>query len=227
MTATVSRVKCLEECKRKYFFQYIEKIPVKQTEALSKGSKIHSLFENFENPNKDSEYFNVFENFKNSEIFKNFEEDILNGQREVQIGIKIENSKLIPCDYSDTSAVFRGKIDLLNENKIIDYKTGKYVSLVNQDWTQLEWYAIWLFLNSNYKEIKISYLYVEQNQVNTRVYLREELESLIKNFLERIKNQFAFERDPKNIPSRSWKCDYCQFREECDKDFIGDLDELF
>ena len=227
MIATVSKVQCLNDCKRKFYFQYIEKIPVEQTKALKKGSNVHSLLENIENlKEEDTEEFKIVLNFKNSDLFKKYEDVILNSEREKGIGIKIEAGKLVPCEFSDEKAIFRGRIDLLGKDTIIDYKTGKFKD--NQDFTQLEWYAIWLFLkNPDLGKIKISFLYVEHLKENSKVYYKENLKNLIKNFLEQIKPVFAFEREPKNIPNRTWKCDYCQFKSECDKDFLGDLNELF
>lgn len=207
---SLSKVQCFEQCPLKYRLKYIDKVETERNVACKRGSEIHKVFEHLDNPEM-TKGVSVVENFLNSEIGKELLPIIENAQKEVKFGI---DKELKPSKYSPKS-LFGGIIDLLNENHILDYKTGKAKTYNEQDWTQLTWYAIWLFLNSDYEEIKITYIYVEHNVYNSKVLYRKDLENMIKEMLLRFKNLKDFENNPTDKHCKSYLCDWCDCKKHC------------
>ena len=219
---SVSRIQCFNQCKYKFRLSYIDKVEQERFDFFKKGSKIHSEFEKLARENIDSvktspDSSTVVKNFLVSTTGKKHLETILDSQREVRVGLKIEDNKVIPCGYNDKDCFFHGIIDVLNlkEKTILDYKTGSRKTYKDQDWTQLEYYSAWLFLNSDFDEIKISYLYVEHNHENSKVIKREELNGILKRILTNAIEIKAFNENPSEEHNVSWMCEYCSCKKHC------------
>ena len=140
-----------------------------------------------------------------------------------KIGLDIKDNKIIPCAYSN-KCLFRGVIDVLNGNNILDYKTGKYRD--KPDWKQLAYYAIWLFLSSDYDTVNLSYLYVEHNKENSMTIHRDNLDIMLKSLIQRIKAVKEYEDNPQEIYNPSYLCDYCGVRKYC-KMNVDNLENQF
>ena len=80
---SLSKIQCFEQCPLKYKFTYIDKIKTIPNSALSKGSKVHYIFENldnidyFKNTQDESvlKALNVAYNFLDSELGKRHKEE--------------------------------------------------------------------------------------------------------------------------------------------------------
>lgn len=217
---SLSKVQCYESCPMKYKFQYIDKIKPTQTEALAKGSKIHSILENIDNfidnQTKDPEY-DIVNKFIKSDEFNSIKEFVQNGEKEVAFGIDAANGKLVPSQYSN-DVLFRGKIDVLYKNNILDYKTGKFKTFEEQDWTQLKWYTVWFFLKyPEYNSVNISYVYVEHNRINTITVTKDEIEYIVNDMLLRIKNVAVAESKPITKCNKSVLCGWCSYMLKCEE----------
>ena len=214
---SVSRIQCFNQCKYKFRLSYIDKVEQERFNFFKKGSKIHSEFEKLTRENIESPHSQVVKNFLVSTTGKKHLETILDSEREVRVGLKIEDNKVIPCDYNDKDCFFHGIIDVLNlkEKTILDYKTGSRKTCKDQDWTQLEYYSAWLFLNSDFDEIKISYIYVEHNHENSKVIKREELNGILKRILTNAIEIKKFNENPSEEHNVSWMCEYCSCRKHC------------
>lgn len=217
---SLSKVQCYESCPMKYKFQYIDKIKTEQTKALAKGSKIHNILENIDNfidAQKDDSEYDIVNSFIKSEAFESIKEYIQFGEKETAFGIDIVDNQLVPTEYNN-KVLFRGKIDLLYKNNIIDYKTGKAKTYDEQDWTQLKWYAIWFFLKyPEYNDVNISYVYVEHNHINTLTINRSELNSIINDMILRIRNVTIGESKPITKCNKSVLCGWCSYMLLCEE----------
>ncbi len=220
---SVSKVQCFEQCPLKFKLTYIDKVEIERSEALKKGSSVHSVFENLGKPangQETSEAVSVVEKFLKSPTGLKYLPTILKAKKEVRVGLKKADdlkkaeAGLEPCAYSK-KALFGGIIDLLFENHILDYKTGKAKTYEEQDWTQLTWYAIWLFLTTDYNEVTISYIYVEHDQVNEKTLYRKDLKAMITSMLSRMVAIKKFEDNPSDEHKSSWKCSFCGCRKHC------------
>ena len=210
---SLSKIQCFEQCPLKYRLKYIDKVETERNIACKRGSSVHHIFENldiletFRNP-ENEDALKVVDNFLNSEVGKSLLPIIKNAQKEVKIGLNKGEGTLVPSKYS-RNCLFGGIIDLLNGNHILDYKTGKSKAYDEQDWSQLNWYAIWLFLASDYEEIKITYIYVEHNTENTKILKRSDLNSMMIDMLSRFKNVKQFEEHPTDKQCKSYLCEWC------------------
>lgn len=214
MTFSVSKIQCFKQCKYKYRLQYIEKVEQEHFEFFKKGSNVHKMFETF--TVSDTGTDNVVSRFFNSEVGKKYFKTIVNAEKEVRIGLKIVNGQIVPCEFKDSDAFFHGIIDVLNDNVILDYKTGRKKSFKDQDWMQLMYYAAWLFLkHPEYNEVKISYLYVEHNCENTVTIKRTHVNEILKKMLTNVIEITKYEGNPNEEHKCSWSCDYCSCRGSC------------
>lgn len=226
---SLSKIQCYETCPMKYKFQYIDKIKQELTKALAKGAKIHNILENLDNfidnQTRDEEY-DIVNDFIKSPLFESISKEVQLGEKEVAFGIDIIDGKLVPTEYNN-KVLFRGKIDLLYKNRIFDYKTGKFKSYDDQDWTQLKWYAIWFFLkHPEYDEVHISYLYVEHCLHNSMTIRKSEIADITKDMLLRIRNVTIGESKPITKCNKSVLCGWCSYMLLCeeieDKEPISD-----
>lgn len=203
---SLSKINCLKQCPMKYKLTYIDKVKQERSDALIKGSSIHEALEHVDTANK------FVATFFNSDIGRKYHDIIIDADKEVRIGLDISNGVLIPCRYSN-SCLYRGVIDVLNRNYIIDYKTGRYHE--NPDWSQLAYYAAWLFLNSDYDEIHISYLYIEHDLEKSMTLHRKILNDILRYLIQDLQMVKEYDENPVERYNTSPLCDYCGVRNHC------------
>lgn len=207
-SSCVSKIQCYEGCHYKYRLLYIDNVKQLDNPVFERGKILHFILENIK-------YFDIVRGFFDSDIGKVYYPLICSGDKEKRIGLKLYDGKLTCCDFNDPACLIRGIIDVLNANAIVDYKSGKYVEYSNQSWLQLEFYALWLFLNSDYDEINVSYVYIEHNKVNSRIIKRTEMNDIIRKILTRISDIIKFEKSPDESHNITKLCDYCGARNSC------------
>lgn len=208
------------KCPFKFKLTYIDKLKFPSTNInLEKGRYIHKYLENYILKKEEPEFkFELsskqnIENYKkivkdfinlNSNFFKNLSESV---KVEKSFGIKIKDGDLIPCEYFDKKCILRGKIDLIQNNNIIDWKTGKIPLQVKPD--QLKLYALWTFLKyPEINKINTNFVYIEQKTVKKFTFYRKDLPSLKKYFISEIKKIENTKDFKKNF---SPLCFYCIF----------------
>lgn len=215
MAYSVSRINTFKSCPNCYKLGYLDNVEKEPpTPALIKGSKTHKAFEMLDESNP------IVHNFANSRFSGIYNTIIVPSQKEVKIGIKIDNGKLIPCDFDDESCDFHGIIDVLYKNVILDYKTGKVPE--KADWKQLAYYALWLFLASDYDTIIVTYQYVEHDTDKTLELSRSHLPALQLALLRDINMLREYDKNPVETYHVSWKCRFCSVRKHC-KRFLDNL----
>lgn len=211
-----SKIATYNQCPKKFDFKYIQKIeePIKNKEALLKGKCIHSLIENYPNLSDNSlvpKYIDIFENFLKTKY-----KVLLDIEHVSEEGIGLDKN-LNPTDYKN-GELFRGFIDyyaFINENTmiIVDWKTGKAKDLKYQDFTQVMFYALYMFLKyPKLEKIKAMFIYVEHNTDNSIIFERKFLENYKINFLENIKN-IEFDNNFNKKPQRL--CEWCGYKDIC------------
>lgn len=230
MGKSISKIQCYEQCKNKYKLTYIDRVPLEEQPHLNKGKKIHSILEDFDN-------FEIVYNFISSDLGKQYFDIIKNAEKEVKIGLKVQNSQLVSCDFNDPNCLFHGVADIVYNNVICDYKTGKAKEYEYQDWLQLEAYALWMFINKDYDEVKVSYLYVEHNKENSKIIKKSEVNEIAKKLLTKIKNVIDYDKAPVEDFNVTALCDYCQcnryckkyalLQKQCNSACINSLEDLF
>lgn len=224
MSFSFSSLSLYNTCPFAYKLSYIDKIEPVRSTALVKGSNVHSILEKFPDFIASKEFkFNenlIVSNFLNSEIGNYFKDVLLNKKtaREFKFGLtkNFENDT-----FKDS--FFHGIIDLIffenDELNLCDYKTGKYKE--NQDFSQLLTYSLFF---KNYDKIKINYLYVEHNKVNSKIVTKEDIENA-QNFI--IKTTDIISEDKVFKRNCGKQCAWCQFSEKCDEMLLTELRSVF
>ena len=214
MSFSFSSLSAYNTCPFSYKLAYIDKVKPVRSTALVKGSNVHSILEKFPDFIASKEFkFNenlIVSNFLNSEIGNYFKDVLLNKKtaREFKFGLtkNFENDT-----FKDS--FFHGIIDLIyfdnDELNLCDYKTGKFKE--NQDFSQLLTYSLFF---KNYDKIKINYIYVEHNKVNSKVVTKEDIEKT-QDFI--IKTTDIISEDKVFKRNCGKHCAWCQFSEKCDE----------
>ena len=213
MSFSFSSLSLYNTCPFAYKLSYIDKVKPVRSTALVKGSNVHSILEKYPEIQEKEYKFNenlIVSNFLNSEIGNYFKDVLLNKKtaREFKFGLTrdFENDT-----FKDS--FFHGIIDLIffenDELNLCDYKTGKYKE--NQDFSQLLSYSIFF---KNYDKIKINYLYVEHNKINSKIVTKKDIENA-QNFI--IKTTDIILQDKTFRRNCGKHCSWCQFSEKCDE----------
>ena len=225
MSFSFSALSAYNTCPFSYKLSYIDKLKPVRSSALVKGSNVHSILENYpEIQEKEYKYHEdkITEQFLNNCILNNISlKEILTKRksaREFRFGLtrNFEND-----NFKDS--FYHGIIDLIyfdnDELNICDYKTGKYKE--NQDFSQLLTYSLFF---KNYNKIKINYLYVEHNKINSKVVTKEDIEKT-QDFIIKTTDIILQDKDFKrNCGSH---CAWCQFREKCDEMLEDCISSIF
>ena len=220
MQFSYSKISTYKQCPYKFKLLYIDKIgkPV-VNEALIKGSKIHSLLENYEsvinqyteNP-QNLEYLGIVLEFAKSDIGH----DILNKQSIREHCVKFDKDLNANDSLSKKETYLIGYIDRINLSsgiELIDYKTGKYKDPKFQDFEQLSIYGLYMF--SKYPDIEsilLRYVYVEHCRENSKLITRADsaiIKQLLINDLNQIQNEVEYPKKPQKL------CDWCEFVDLC------------
>lgn len=224
MSFSFSSLSLYNTCPFAYKLSYIDKIKPIRSTALVKGSNVHAILEKFPDFIASKEFkFNenlIVSNFLNSEIGNYFKDVLLNKKtaREFKFGLtkNFENDT-----FKDS--FFHGIIDLIffenDELNLCDYKTGKFKE--NQDFSQLLTYSIFF---KKYNKIKINYVYVEHNKINSKIVTKEDIENA-QNFI--IKTSDIILQDKVFKRNCGKHCPWCQFSEKCDEMLLTELRSVF
>lgn len=208
------------QCPRKYKYLKIDKIDPgpRDMTALLKGGAVHDILEKYpiESTHKLApKYQSIADKFIQSRLGELYLKE--NSIREFKFSL---DNKLEFRSFNDKNSMFRGAIDHItiidNKLHIIDWKTGKYREQQYQDYTQLIYYAVILFIKyQNVDEITISFVYVEHLLENKLVIKREYFHNHLRELVTSIHNietDQTFEKKPSRL------CDWCEFQVHCSKD---------
>lgn len=217
-----SKISTFQQCKRKFKYNYIDKIPQgdRDTTPLIKGGAVHSIFEKYPEASthkRAPDYQYIFDVFLNSGLGKKY--IFRESSREKTIRI----NKNFEADDNATKeeTLFRGFVDYIctidDTVNLIDWKTGKLRDQKYQDFNQLLFYSIYFFLKYDHiNTVRIAYVYVEHPEYENAIVLeRKYLDNYIhtlKSSINDIETETVF---PKNITKL---CDWCPFQEHCSSD---------
>lgn len=235
---SVSKTKTFADCKAKYRFQYIQKLPKKEWEHHVFGTFCHEILENFHKMIIDGrdDKFSVIMTEAYRAALENWKEKVTKEQLvEVKSIFKIYLAKIekqkeegtLPNVLSveknfyiniDDSVLLTGFIDRVQIDHdgmlhVADYKTTKNKKYLN-DYFQLLTYAFALCLEDpSIKRVRASYILLRHNfDPIQKEFDREEIFSIEKKYIkyaEDIRNEKIF------VPKASYLCKYCDFLEEC------------
>lgn len=234
---SVSKTKCFLDCKAKYKYNYIDKLPRKVWSFHTFGKFCHKVLEDFHNEyiNGSVEPYNV----TMSKAFKNaynlYKEDmdpqmkkdcweIINQYLKI---IKQNKFGVIACeknfDFSlegHENIILNGMIDRIqvdddNVIHVCDYKTSKNKKYLKDDFFQLLTYAYVISLEDpSIEKVRASYIMLRHNfEYITTEFKPKDILKLKDKYIEyanRILEEKDFEPNPTKL------CEYCDFSHVCE-----------
>lgn len=247
-TLSVSKLKTFKDCKAKYRFGYIEKLPRKERDYHVFGKFLHQILESFHKARlegnvssnsdlMDETYKNCLSNW-NSKLN---ESQITECKSIISEYLQILNEKT--KKYSDSNilqvekefyidiggkVLLNGFIDLVQEDvdsviHVADYKTTKNKKYVKNDFLQLKTYAYVLCLEDpSIEKVRASYIMLRHGfEYITKEFTRKavmETEDLFVDYYSKINEEELWRPNPTPL------CGYCDYLQSCSvgKAFINE-----
>ena len=239
ITWSASRLKTYLDCKRKYYYRYIQKIQAKKDEELNEGAFLHLLLDHlhreknaYESKEEMQKNIDVLLDtllpFDNAQIaykkllwkeklkgfitsqIKHFKADWKVVEREVEVQGNIGGLR------------FKGRIDRIDQNAtdtlILDYKSGQTKEANKtknlEKLTDFQMSIYHQILQPKYQNINLAFLKIFENgEVEEITVLEEKNELLFEHIIE-LKQTKSF------VASKCedlQKCKYCEFTLMCER----------
>lgn len=233
---SVSRSKTFKDCKAKYKFQYIEKLPQKEYAYLKVGKFVHQVLEHFHKHYIEAKegayedvislcYENALKDYKltdqeNIECRQYIDSYVIHLKTRPPEYIKsilaVEKPFEIPIE--DTVMVI-GYIDRIQVDPdgilhVIDYKTSKDKKYLAKDFFQLLTYAYHLYLEDpSITKIRGSYVMIKHkfDHITKEFTLKDILETkqIFSDYAKNIREEKLFRANVTPL------CGYCSFLDSC------------
>lgn len=209
MIISPAMLKIIEECPKKYFYMYVDKISLPQIKKLfEKGKNIHAIasyfIKNFDVSKLENALTNeekdIWKYLKNT---KYFGYELINS--EYQISFKLDDNW------------FGGRLDALVKNKedyyILDYKTGAIPKNPEFDFqTMIYLLAVDRLLNRKYKSLNFVYLDLKNKDekiINFSDDFKQKYEENLKKVAKKIEISQSFQKISNQ--GNKCNCDYYKF----------------
>lgn len=237
---SVSKTKTFIDCKAKYKFSYIEKLPKKEWDFHTLGKFCHKVLEDFHNAyiNGSDKPYNVemgiaykaaiveYNSKMNSEM-KQECWDLINKYLKIVSESKKNNTlpNVIACEKSFDfeivdKVILNGMIDRIqidadNVIHVCDYKTTKNKKFLTNDFFQLLTYAYVIYSEDpSIEKVRASYILMRHDfeYVTTEFTVPEILK--VKDKYQEYANQINLEKE--FIANPSNLCRFCDFLQSCE-----------
>lgn len=237
---SVSKTKTFLDCKAKYKFSYIEKLPKKEWDFHTLGKFCHKVLEDFHNAyiNASDKPYNIemgiaykaalaeYSDKMNPEMKKECW-DLINKYLQIVSENKKNNTapNVIACEKSFSfeiaeKVILNGMIDRIqidadNVIHVCDYKTTKNKKFLKDDFFQLLTYAYVIYLEDpSITKVRASYILMRHDfeYITTEFNVPEILK--VKDKYQEYANQINLEKE--FIPNPSNLCKFCDFLQSCD-----------
>lgn len=199
-----SRLSVFRKCPRQFKYKFIDKLPTDDNYAASRGFKMHKLAEGFVKGEVTG---------KPKELMPFIDE--LQGLKEVGADTEVDltvTQAWHPTTFDDwNNAWCRGSADAVVEIEasatVIDYKTGKIYPDDHEEQGKL--YSTLLFIhNEDIEKIDVEFWYFDQDDILSFQYTRDQLDDLIKYWIDTTKPVFREKNWPCNTGSHCRWCDF-------------------
>jgi len=237
ITWSASRLKTYLECKRKYYYRYIQKIQAKDDDELNEGSFLHKVLERIHENNDHytsshelelaiHKQFDVLLPFDDAKTAyrKLLWKEKLKGYIETQIAHFGAEWKVIHREKEFTAQIgglnFKGRIDRIDQNDthtlVLDYKSGnveKEPKKLNPDKITDFQMSIYLqLLAGRYQNISLAFLKILDGGGMQEVTLLEERNELLEEHIVTLKQTKSFVAEKCEDLQ---KCKWCEFTLMC------------
>ena len=236
-TWSASRLKTFLECKRKYYYRYIRKIPSKEEEDFNEGAFLHTVLEHL---------YQTCDHYESEETLRRAlhrtidtllpEEDAPNRYRKLLWKEKLEGfvrreaehfraqwrvvAKEIEVIGEIGGLKFKGRIDRIDQNAtetlVLDYKSGKVEKepkKLNPDKvTDFQMSIYHELLKGKYQNISLAYVKILEEGERQQVGLLEERQALLAEHIVTLKQTHGFVAQKCESLQA---CQYCEFALMC------------
>jgi ATP-dependent helicase/nuclease subunit B len=239
ITWSASRLKAFLECKRKYYYRYMEKIEPKQEEELNEGAFLHLLLEYLF---RECDSYETFEEMQKridlllatllpqEDAKSNYQKllwrEKLKGFVNTQITHFQHNWRVVEREKEFSAHIgglkFRGRIDRIDQNEtdtlVLDYKSGstkeaqktKNIESLNE----LQMSIYHQMLSDKYQNINLAFVKLFENgEIEEITALEEKNERLFEVIIE-LKQTKSF------VASKCeelQKCKFCEYQLMCER----------
>jgi RecB family exonuclease len=236
---SASRLKTYLECKRKYYYRYIQKIQAKKEEELNEGAFLHILLDHLHRE-KDS-YGSKEEMQKNIDILldqllpfddakiaykKLLWKEKLKGFVERQIEHFNAGWKVVEREVEVQGSIgglrFKGRIDRIDQDAthtlVLDYKSGQTKEANKtknlEKLTDFQMSIYHQILQPKYQNINLAFLKIFENgEVEEITVLEEKNELLFEHIIELKQTKGFVAEKCEDLQ----KCKYCEFTLMCER----------
>jgi putative RecB family exonuclease len=239
LSLSVSKVKTFKDCKAKFRFCYLEKLPRKDWDFHVFGKFLHEVLENFHKKIIDgsSEAFNVLMTVCFQNALNNWKDKITAEQKkeswEILFGYlkqlmamkeqdKLPTMLAVEKDFYiniDDKVLLNGFIDRIQLDPdgvlhVADYKTTKDKRYLKNDYFQLLTYAYVMCLEDpNLQKVRTSYILLRHNfETIVKEFSREEVMGIEDKFLEYASN---INQEQLWRPNPTPLCRFCDYLDMC------------
>jgi len=239
ITWSASRLKTYLECKRKYYYRYIQKIEAKKEEELNEGAFLHLLLEHLYR--EQEHYESIEEMQKNIDILldkllpfddakiaykKLLWKEKLKGFVSSQIAHFKDDWKVIEREVEVQGDIgglrFKGRIDRIDQNAtntlILDYKSGSTTEANKtknlEKLTDLQMSIYHQMLSGKYQNINLAFVKIlEGGTIEEITALEAKNELLAEHIIELKQTQCFTAVKCEDLQ----KCKYCEFTLMCER----------
>ena len=237
ITWSASRLKTYLECKRKYYYRYIQKIEAKEDDELNEGSFLHTVLERIHEKNdcytsskelalaihKQIDVLLPFDDAKTA-YRKLLWKEKLKGYIETQIAHFQADWKVIHREKEFSAEIgglrFKGRIDRIDQNTtdtlVLDYKSGNVdkepKKLNPEKITDFQMSIYSQLLAGKYQNISLAFLKILDGGEMQQVTLLEERNTLLEEHISTLKQTKRFVAEKCEDLQ---KCKWCEFTLMC------------
>ncbi len=239
VTWSASRLKTYLECKRKYYYRYIEKIEAKQEDELIEGLFLHQLLDHLHGQknsyHSEKEMTETLERLLDTLLVQNdpktayrklLWKEKLKGYVQRQVAHFGAEWKVVEREKEFTGEIgglkFKGRIDRIDQNStdtlVLDYKSGSTKEAnrtrnleVLTDFQMSIYHSI---LSSRYSNISLAFVKILENGEMEEITALEEKNALLSEHVIALKQ--AKEIVPHKCENLQ-RCKYCEFALMCER----------
>ena len=237
ITWSASRLKTYLECKRKYYYRYIQKIQAKEDDELNEGSFLHTVLERIHERNDHYTSSNELELAIHKQIDallpfddaktayrKLLWKEKLKGYIETQIEHFQADWRVIHREKEFSTQIgglnFKGRIDRIDQNTtdtlVLDYKSGNVdkepKKLNPEKITDFQMSIYSQLLAGKYQNISLAFLKILDGGEMQEVTLLEERNALLEEHIAILKQTKHFVAEKCDDLQ---KCKWCEFTLMC------------
>ncbi|MEA3433257.1 MAG: PD-(D/E)XK nuclease family protein [Campylobacterota bacterium] len=236
---SASRLKTYLECKRKYYYRYIQKISAKKEDELNEGAFLHTLLDHL---HREKESYDSKEEMqKNMDIlldtllpFDNAKiayqkllwKEKLKGFVSSQIEHFKADWKVVEREKEFQGEIgglrFKGRIDRIDQNTtdtlVLDYKSGQTKEANKtknlEKLTDFQMSIYQQMLQAKYQNINLAFLKIFENGEVEEITVLEEKNELLFEHIVELKQTKSFVAEKCEDLQ---KCKYCEFTLMCER----------